>query len=107
MGSIKEINIKNCAYYFFNDIISIKSFDSNLLKIGKKSYNDIDIYYIGYITMKNLDIVNILSVNPPYFVFDKVDAYAEESNGNKYLIFAPTNKNKEILTKYTELWDKI
>ena len=46
--------------------------------------------------MKNLDYVNIHSVNPLYLIFDKIDGYIEESNGNKYLIFAPTNKNKEI-----------
>ena len=38
MGNIKEINIKNRTYYFFDDIINIKDFDSNLLKIDKKSY---------------------------------------------------------------------
>ena len=57
--------------------------------------------------MKNPDYVNIHSVNPFYLIFDKVDEYIEESNRNKYLIFAPTNKNKEMLTKYTKLWDKI
>ena len=57
--------------------------------------------------MKNLDYVNIHSVNLLYLLFDKVDRYTEESNGNKYLILAPTNNNKEISTKYTELWDKI
>ena len=52
MGEVKEINIKNRTYYFFNDIINIKEFDSNLLKIDKKSYKDIDIYCIEYITIK-------------------------------------------------------
>ena len=61
-----------------------------------ESNRNIDIYYVGYITMKNLDYVNIHSVNPLYLIFDKIDGYIEESNGNKYLIFAPTNKNKEI-----------
>ena len=51
---MKQINIKNCTYCFFNDMINIKNFDSYLLKIDKKSYKNIDIYYIGYITMKNL-----------------------------------------------------
>ena len=46
MGKIKEINIKNRAYYLFNDKINIKNFDSNLLKIDKKSYKNTDIYYI-------------------------------------------------------------
>ena len=66
MESIKQINIKNRTYYFFNDIINIKNSDSDLLKIDKNSYKNIDIYYIGYITKKNFDYVNIHSVNPLY-----------------------------------------
>ena len=64
MGNIKEINIKNRTYYFFDDMINIKDFDPNLLKIDKKSYKNIDIYYIGYITMKDSDYVKIKNVNP-------------------------------------------
>ena len=52
MGNIKEINIKNRKYYFLNDMIDIKNFDSSLLKIDKKSYKNIGIYNIGYITIK-------------------------------------------------------
>ena len=52
MGNIKEINIKNRTYYFFDYIININDFDSNILKIDKNSYKNIDIYYTGYITMK-------------------------------------------------------
>ena len=44
MGNIKEINIKNQTYYFFNDMINIKDFHANLLKIDKKSYKNIDVY---------------------------------------------------------------
>ena len=47
MGNIKQINIKNCIYYFFNDTINIKEFDSSQLKLDKKSYKSIGIYYIG------------------------------------------------------------
>ena len=47
MGEVKEINIKNRTYYFFDDMIDIKNFHLNLLKIDKKSYDDIDIYYVG------------------------------------------------------------
>ena len=57
MRNIKQINIKNCAYCFFDDMINIKDFDSNLLKIDKKSYQNIGIYYIGYITIKKLMII--------------------------------------------------
>ena len=59
MGNIKEINIKNRTYYFFDNMIYIKDYDSNLLRIVKKSYKNIDIYYIGYITMEDSDFVKI------------------------------------------------
>ena len=55
MGKIRQINIKNQTYYFCNDIIDLKKFKSNLLKIDKKSYNNIGIYNIGYITIKKID----------------------------------------------------
>ena len=54
MGIVNQISIKNSTYYFFNDMINIKIFDSNLLKTDKMSYKSIDIYYIGYITIKNI-----------------------------------------------------
>ena len=46
MGEVKQINIKNRTYYFYSDIINLKNFDLNLLKIGKKHYKEINIYYI-------------------------------------------------------------
>ena len=52
MGKVKELNIKNQTYYFFNDMIDIKNFQSNFLKIDKKPYKNVDIYYIGYIMIK-------------------------------------------------------
>ena len=55
MGSIKEINIKDRTYYFCNDIIDIKTFDSSNLKLYKKTYKDLDIYNIGYVTIKEID----------------------------------------------------
>ena len=61
MGKVKQIEIRNRTYYFYNDIINIEEFDSNLLKIDKKSYKDIDIYYIGYITIKKLVIMKIFT----------------------------------------------
>ena len=68
MGQVKEINIKNQTY-FFNDMVDIKNFDSNLLKMEKKSHKDIDIYYIGYITIKKFgDCENIYSVKPLYLI---------------------------------------
>ena len=64
MGKVKEINIKNRPYYFFDDTISIEVFDLNLLKMDKKSHKNTDIYCIGYITLKKIGVYeNIYSVN--------------------------------------------
>ena len=52
MGKVKQINIKNLTYYFYNDQINLKDFDARLLKVYKKSYQEIGIYYIGYLTVK-------------------------------------------------------
>ena len=86
-------------------MINIKNFDSDLPKIDKKSCKNIDIYYIGYITIKNSGAYeSIHSINALYLIIYKVDGYIEESEGKTYLIFASTGKSKELLTKYTELW---
>ena len=52
MGSTKQINIKHQTYYFYNNIIYVENFNVNLLKIDKKTYKDIDIFNIGYVTKK-------------------------------------------------------
>ena len=87
MGETKELNIRNETYYFYNDVIIIKYFQSNLLKIDKKSHKDIDIYYIGYITIKKFsDYENIHSINPLYLLFYSATGYFKEQNGEKVLI---------------------
>ena len=74
MRNIKQINIKNRTYYFFNDMINIKNFDSNLLKIDKNSYKNIDSYYNGYLTIKHIsDYENFHSVNLLHLILDEVD----------------------------------
>ena len=43
--------------------------------------------------MKSIgDYENIHSVNSFYSIIGKVDGFIEESNGNKYLVFASTDK---------------
>ena len=100
MGQVKEINIKNRTYYFFSDMIKIEEFDSTLLKVDKKSYKGIDIYYVGYITIKKIgDCKKIHSVNPLYLVIVEVDGHIEEENWSKYLVFDYADENKEVLEK--------
>ena len=108
MGTVKHIDIKNRTYYFYNDIIGLESFKLNLLKIDKKSYKDIGIYNIGYITIKKIaDCKNIYSVNPLYLRITHTSRYIEEINENKYLIFDSIDENKELLKKYNDVFNGI
>ena len=98
MGEVKQINIKNRTYYFYNDIIDLKNFDARLLKIDKKSYKNIGIYNIGYITIiKIYDCKNIYCVNPLYLINAHANGY-KEKGVNKYLVFENgiRDKIKEI-----------
>ena len=83
MGTVKQIHIKNRTYYFYNDIIDLENFKSNLLKIDKKSYKDIGIYNTGYITIKKIDdCESIYCVNPLYLRINHANGYIEEINEN-------------------------
>ena len=108
MGVIKQINIKNRTYYFYNDIIDLENFDAGLLKIDKKSYKDIGIYNIGYITKKKIDdCKNINSVNPLYLNITHANGYIEEKGVNKYLVYDSTDENKELLKKHNDVLNGI
>ena len=99
MGKVKKLNIKNQTYYYFNDIINIKGFHLNLLRIDKKQYKDIDTYYIGYITVKKIgDCENISSVNLLYLIIRSATGYFKEQYGEKYLILDSTEKYDEVFS---------
>ena len=92
MGTVKQINIKSPPYYFYNDIIDLENFKSNMLKIDKKSYKNIGICNTGYITIKKVNYCeNINSMNPLYFCITHANGYIEKINGSKYLIFDSTD----------------
>ena len=99
MGEVKQIEIKNRTYYFYNDMINLKNFEPNLLRIDKKSYKNIGIYYnIGYITVKKIDdYESVYSVNPLYLHVNYANVCIETKNGNKYLIFDSMDENKDLL----------
>ena len=90
---VKDINIINITYYFFNDIINIENFNSNDITIDKKSYKNILIYYNGYVTIK--EYIKNYSAIPLYLIFRYMNRYFEEINGNKYLNLVPTNESKD------------
>ena len=67
---VKDIDIKNSTYYFFDDIINTKFFDKNdIIKTDEKSYEDILIYYIGLVMIKDSKYVKINGVNSLYLIF--------------------------------------
>ena len=79
-----------------------------MINIKDRILLKINIYYIGYITMKDSDYVKNNSVNPFYLIIDNVNEYIVEKSGNKYLtLVVSTDKNKEVLIKYTKFCDKI
>ena len=78
-------------------MVDVKHFHSNLLKIDKKSDKDIDIYYIGYITIKKVgDFENIHIVNSLYLIIHCATGHFKEKSGEKYLIIDSTDKYEEI-----------
>ena len=74
MGNIKQINTKNRTYYFFNDVINIKTLIHASITIDKKPYKNTGIYNIGYITTKKFDdYENNNSENLLYLIIGKAD----------------------------------
>ena len=96
MKEVKKINIKS-AYHYFEDMVNIEDFHSNLLNIEKKSHKDIDIYYIGYIMIKKFDdYKNIHSINPLYLIINFATGYFKEKNGENYLILDSAERYEEV-----------
>ena len=88
------MDIKNHTYYFFDDI---KFFDPIKIKIHEKSFENILIYYIRQVMIKDLKCVKIDIVNQLYLVINKVNGCFEEINENKYLMLLRNNESKEIM----------
>ena len=89
MGTVKQINIKNRTFYFYNDIIELENFDSSLVKIDKKSYKNIGIYNIALLQLKkNGNCKNIYIVNHLYLCINHPSGYIECSSA------AEINENK-------------
>ena len=85
MGKIRQINVKNRTYYFYNDQINLEDFDASLLKVDIKNYKEIDVYYIGYVTFKEIaNCNNINNVNSLYLLINKMLSHFEEKSENKY-----------------------
>ena len=104
MGEIKQINIKNRTYYFYNDIIDLDEFDGSKIKVDRKNFNDIDIYYLGYEYKKKITECNkINSVNPLYLMI-KGQFKKGKSDNVWYLIISG---NADVLRKFANVWKSI
>ena len=81
----KQLNIKNRTYYFYNDLINTLNFESNNLKLDKKTWKVIDIYYIGYVDNNKPEDWKVNSVNPLYLIINNVFSSVGEESSVKYL----------------------
>ena len=108
MGELKPINIKNRTYYFYNDIIDLDEFDGSKIKVDKKDFNDIDIYYLGYEHKKKIsecDVIN--SINPLYLRIADINGQFEKGKDDVwYLIISGDDdvlKNLQIFLKVLKI----
>ena len=99
--TIRQLNIKSRTYYFYNDLINIKDFNNNNLKLDKESVLGNDVYYIGYITKKLQ--WNVYSGKTVYLIINKIKGHFEKVDGDKYLIIS--SENGDIMQKYQDVFD--
>ena len=103
-NKLKQIDIGNFIYYFFEDMISI---DANKIKIDDKSHKNIFIYLIRYLTVKYFSYGRINSVNFLYRFINNPNGYIKGCDRKKYLTLVPTDEIKDTPKKYKELQSEI
>ena len=87
METIKEINIKNRTYYFYNDIINLDEFDKSKMKVDRKDFNDIDIYYLGIDHKKKNSKCNVInSVNLLYLRIINMSSQFEKGKDDAWCL---------------------
>ena len=106
MGELKPINIKNRTYYFYNDIIDLDEFDGSKIKVDKKDFNDIDIYYLGYEHKKKISECNVInSVNPLYLRIVDIKGQFEKGKDDAwYLVISDKN---DVYEKLVDIFESI
>ena len=105
----KQLDIKNRSCYFYNDLINLSNFSTNNLKLDKKTWRDLDIYYIGYADKNKPEDWCVNSVNPLYLMINSVFCFVGEENGVKYQKIGKGNKKLEdsILSLWNEVFTGI
>ena len=105
METTKEINIKNRTYYFYNYIINLDEFDESKIKVNKKDFNDIDIYYLAYKHKKKISECNVInSVNPLYLRIIHINGQFEKGKDDAwYLVIS----DKDVYKKLVDIFESI
>ena len=106
MGTPKEMNIKNWTYYFYNDFIDFGEFDESKIKVDKKDFNDIDIYYLGYEHKKKISECNVInSVNPLYLRIINMNGQFEKGKDDAwYLVISDKD---DVYKKLVDIFESI
>ena len=109
MGTTKEINIKNRTYYFYNDIINLDEFDVSKIKVDKKDFNDIDIYYLGYKHKKKLSECNVINgVNTLYLRIININGQFKKGKDDAwYLVICDKDVYKKLVDMFESIKNKI
>ena len=99
METIKQINIKNRTYYFYNDIINLDTFDESRIR----DFNDIDIYYLGYEHKKKISECNVInSVNSLYLKITDMKGQFEKGKGDAwYLVISSKDDVYKKICRYS------
>ena len=110
METIKKINIKNQTYYFYNNIINLDEFDGKKIKVDKKDFNNIDIYYLGYEHKKKIaecDVIN--SANPLYLRIVDMNGQFEKGKGDAWYLIISDDDDvyKKLIDIFESLKNKI
>ena len=98
----RQLNIKSRTYYHYSDLINVLKFEAGNLKLDKRTWKDLDIYYIGYVDKKPKWNVN--SVSPLYLLIKRVYGSVSEKNCNKFFTI---DKGDSILKKYDQVFSEI
>ena len=100
----RQLYIKDRTYYLYNDLINVLHFEASNLKLDKRTWKDIDVYYIGYVDKDKPSDWKVNSVNPIYLVINKVHGSISEKNGVKYL---SVDKSDSVLKNYDQVFSGI
>ena len=106
MGTTKKINIKNRTYYYYNDIVDLDEFDESKIKVDKKDFNDIDIYYLDYKYKKKITECNVIKfVNPLYLRIADIKGQFKKGKDNAwYLVISDKD---DVYKKLVDIFESI